>query len=204
MHTFINCFPICHHLFDVAQYVFDLAYVIYSKLYVIHRSFDYIENMFLLIYLPTIGVSVKSQFVTTFFMLLHCIHTFLYAWKMGCPLWTPAADWLAGGQTFPLSESSLNLVTMPKCIIYSYSAITSSNAQGAPPLYSFLSDPYETWSQYLKAKIGNQVNWHSWITTLELFNILSILVLQGNRHVMFGCVWINFTWFNYTHQNEHP
>ena len=103
-----------------------------------------------------------------------------------------------------LMVSSLNLVTMPKCIIYSYSAITSSNAQGAPPLYSFLSDPYETWSQYLKAKIGNQVNWHSWITTLELFKILTILVLQGNRHVMFGCVWINFTWFNYTHQNEHP
>jgi len=39
MHTFLNYFPICHHLFDVPQYVFDLAYVIYSKLY-----FDYIEN----------------------------------------------------------------------------------------------------------------------------------------------------------------
>jgi len=49
MHTLINCFPICHHLFDVSQYVFDLAYVIYSKLYFmywslrrcIHRTFLY-------------------------------------------------------------------------------------------------------------------------------------------------------------------
>jgi len=30
-------------------------------------------------------------------------HFYVLVWKMGCPLWTPAADWLAGSQTFPLS-----------------------------------------------------------------------------------------------------
>ena len=73
MHTFLNYFPICHHLFDVPQYVFDLAYVIYSKLY-----FDYIENAKL--YWLTCQKSVKFHFVTTCFMSLHYIHrTFLYA-----------------------------------------------------------------------------------------------------------------------------
>ena len=58
MHTFLNYFPICHHLFDVPQYVFDLAYVIYSKLY-----FDYIENAKL--YWLTCQKKVKFRFVTT-------------------------------------------------------------------------------------------------------------------------------------------
>ena len=31
---------------------------------------------------------------------------------------------------------------------------------------------------------GNQVKWHSWITTLELSNYFPIFVLQGNHHVM--------------------
>ena len=93
----------------------------------------------LLIYLPNIGVSVKSQFVTTFFLSFHCIQrTFLDAClKNGMSSLNTcgglARDFRSLSQTI-LMISSWNLVTMPKCIISSKSSTTSSNVQGTPVL----------------------------------------------------------------------
>ena len=71
----------------------------------------------------------NTQFVTSF-LCRHTVHIEHFI-RLGCPLWTPAADWLASGvNVFPW-----NLVTLPKCIISSQSSIISSNTQCTPGLW---------------------------------------------------------------------
>ena len=141
---------------------------------VCYAPFGYIENaVVLLIYLPKTGLPITSQFVTSFLCgyTVHIAHVHTLIGNMGCPLWTLwRIGWRASRRFRNLSQTVLmvtywNLVTRPKCIIYSHSSAQLTNAHLAyrpwivhnltklvmSEVKQFLSDPYETWAHYLKA-----------------------------------------------------
>ena len=75
-------------------------------------------------------------------------------WKIGCIMWTPAAGLRAAGLMFQLSKSNR---------FY----------------WIFMKLGHNAWSHNISPKIDNHVNWHSWITALELSKISPIIVLTS-------------------------